>query len=70
MTCSSTYGNFPILNYLCNRQRHKQLKGTIFMQARSHVLRGPELVPATVHVSFVVDEVALGQVFLRLLEFT
>jgi hypothetical protein len=30
---------------------------------------GPELVPGTVHVSFVVDEVALGQVFLRLMEF-
>jgi len=39
------------------------------MQVRSHVLRRTELVPGTVHVSFVVDEVALGQAFLRLLGF-
>jgi hypothetical protein len=34
------------------------------------LLRGPGFVPGSIHVGFVVDEVALGQVFLRVLLFS
>jgi hypothetical protein len=44
-------------------------KGRAMAQVVSLSPRGPRFAPGSIHVKFVVDKVALGQVFLRVLRF-
>jgi hypothetical protein len=55
--------NLKLVFYLLER-------GRAMAQAVSRWPQRPEFVPESIHVGFVVDKVALGQVFLRVLRFS